>query len=74
MDFSYSPDEERFRTELRAWLEAHPCAGYQLVVAHTHAHGDHVAGDARETIEVQNAAHSRLDSLKLTYVMSPRIT
>jgi alkylation response protein AidB-like acyl-CoA dehydrogenase len=24
MDFSYSPDEERFRTELRAWLEKNP--------------------------------------------------
>jgi alkylation response protein AidB-like acyl-CoA dehydrogenase len=24
MDFSYSPEEERFRAELRAWLEQHP--------------------------------------------------
>ena len=24
MDFSYSPTEERFRTDLRAWLEANP--------------------------------------------------
>ena len=28
------------------WLVAHPTPGYQLVVAHTHAHGDHIAGDA----------------------------
>ncbi len=28
------------------WLADHPCPGYQLVVAHTHGHGDHVAGDA----------------------------
>jgi glyoxylase-like metal-dependent hydrolase (beta-lactamase superfamily II) len=28
------------------WLAEHPCPGYQLVVAHTHGHGDHVAGDA----------------------------
>ena len=28
------------------WLTTHPRAGYQLVVAHTHGHGDHVAGDA----------------------------
>jgi hydroxyacylglutathione hydrolase len=28
------------------WLRAHPQPGYRLVVAHTHAHGDHVAGDA----------------------------
>jgi glyoxylase-like metal-dependent hydrolase (beta-lactamase superfamily II) len=28
------------------WLVGHPRPGYQLVVAHTHAHGDHIAGDA----------------------------
>ena len=28
------------------WRSSHPRPGYQLVVAHTHAHGDHVAGDA----------------------------
>jgi hydroxyacylglutathione hydrolase len=28
-------------------LSRHPRPGYQLVVAHTHAHGDHVAGDAQ---------------------------
>ena len=27
MDFSYSDSEERFRTELRSWLEAHPPGG-----------------------------------------------
>jgi hydroxyacylglutathione hydrolase len=27
------------------WLAAHPAPTYELVVAHTHAHGDHVAGD-----------------------------
>lgn len=29
------------------WLADHPRDGYGLVVAHTHAHGDHVAGDAQ---------------------------
>ncbi len=29
-----------------AWLDQHPTPGYRLVVAHTHAHGDHIAGDA----------------------------
>ncbi|GAA4212290.1 MBL fold metallo-hydrolase [Actinocatenispora rupis] len=29
------------------WLAAHPRTGYELVVAHTHAHHDHVAGDAQ---------------------------
>jgi hydroxyacylglutathione hydrolase len=29
------------------WLSRHPREGYQLVVAHTHGHGDHVAGDAQ---------------------------
>lgn len=28
------------------WLTEHPHPEYQLVVAHTHGHGDHVAGDA----------------------------
>jgi glyoxylase-like metal-dependent hydrolase (beta-lactamase superfamily II) len=28
------------------WLTKHPHPAYQLVVAHTHGHGDHVAGDA----------------------------
>jgi hydroxyacylglutathione hydrolase len=28
------------------WLADHPAAAYPLVVAHTHAHGDHIAGDA----------------------------
>jgi glyoxylase-like metal-dependent hydrolase (beta-lactamase superfamily II) len=28
-----------------SWLDANPREGYELVVAHTHAHGDHVAGD-----------------------------
>jgi hydroxyacylglutathione hydrolase len=30
-----------------SWLERHPREGYQLVVAHTHGHGDHVAGDGQ---------------------------
>ncbi len=29
------------------WLRSHPRADYGLVVAHTHAHGDHIAGDAQ---------------------------
>ncbi|MHA7222012.1 MBL fold metallo-hydrolase [Arthrobacter sp. RHLT1-20] len=29
------------------WLIDHPRAGYQLVVAHSHAHGDHVAADGQ---------------------------
>jgi len=28
------------------WLRSHPRDQYELVVAHTHGHGDHVAGDA----------------------------
>jgi hydroxyacylglutathione hydrolase len=31
------------------WLERHPRPGYSLVVAHTHAHSDHVAGDRQFT-------------------------
>ena len=32
---------------LRDWLAAHPRESYQLVVAHTHGHGDHVAADGQ---------------------------
>ena len=28
MDFDYTPQEEAFRQELRAWLEANPPEGY----------------------------------------------
>jgi hydroxyacylglutathione hydrolase len=49
--------EEATRFPLRAtvdgivssWLTDHPRDGYELVVAHTHAHGDHIAGDAQFT-------------------------
>jgi glyoxylase-like metal-dependent hydrolase (beta-lactamase superfamily II) len=30
-----------------AWLATHPRDSYELLVIHTHAHGDHVAGDAQ---------------------------
>jgi glyoxylase-like metal-dependent hydrolase (beta-lactamase superfamily II) len=29
------------------WLAAHPRASYELVVAHTHGHSDHVSGDSQ---------------------------
>ncbi|MGW1895542.1 MBL fold metallo-hydrolase [Streptomyces sp. NPDC002004] len=29
------------------WLARHPRDGYQLLVLHTHPHGDHIAGDAQ---------------------------
>lgn len=32
---------------LDEWVWAHPREGYELVVAHTHAHADHVAADAQ---------------------------
>ncbi|MFD6162304.1 MBL fold metallo-hydrolase [Nocardia sp. NPDC060256] len=32
---------------IEGWLARHPRAGYQLLVLHTHAHGDHVAGDGQ---------------------------
>lgn len=34
-------------TLIDEWLEAHPAVGYELVIAHSHSHGDHVAGDAQ---------------------------
>jgi hydroxyacylglutathione hydrolase len=45
------PDQRPLRQTvdgiLDDWLADHPRDGYELVVAHTHAHGDHVAGDAQ---------------------------
>jgi hydroxyacylglutathione hydrolase len=32
---------------IASWLGEHPRDGYELVVAHTHGHNDHVAGDAQ---------------------------
>jgi len=32
---------------IAAWLAAHQRTAYGLVVAHTHGHGDHIAGDAQ---------------------------
>jgi hydroxyacylglutathione hydrolase len=34
---------------IAAWLARHPRDSYELVVAHTHGHNDHVAGDAQFT-------------------------
>ena len=31
------------------WLSGHPQDAYELIVAHSHAHGDHVAGDGQFT-------------------------
>jgi hydroxyacylglutathione hydrolase len=51
LDTGATKESERFplrRTVddlIAAWLERHPRDGYELVVAHTHGHGDHVAGD-----------------------------
>lgn len=52
-DTGATPEPERF--PLRAtidqlvadWLAAHPRERYELVVAHTHGHGDHVQGDGQ---------------------------
>ncbi|GII04079.1 hypothetical protein Pta02_60870 [Planobispora takensis] len=30
-----------------SWLARHPRDGYRLLVLHTHAHGDHIAGDSQ---------------------------
>jgi glyoxylase-like metal-dependent hydrolase (beta-lactamase superfamily II) len=39
------PLRETVDVLIAAWLAEHPRDGYQLTVAHTHGHGDHVAGD-----------------------------
>ncbi|WP_063627951.1 MBL fold metallo-hydrolase [Actinospica robiniae] len=41
---------------IEEWLEHHPREGYELVVAHTHDHGDHVAGD----VQFADRPHTRV--------------
>lgn len=41
------PLRETVDTLMDGWLRGHPRDGYELVVAHSHAHGDHVAGDGQ---------------------------
>ena len=50
-------------TLIEEWLLAHPRHGYELVVAHSHAHGDHVAGDGQFTDRAHTrvVGHSALD-------------
>jgi glyoxylase-like metal-dependent hydrolase (beta-lactamase superfamily II) len=42
-----NPLRETVDEIVEAWLDEHPREDYQLVVAHTHGHLDHVAGDAQ---------------------------
>ncbi|MGD0245565.1 MAG: MBL fold metallo-hydrolase [Streptosporangiaceae bacterium] len=47
------------------WLTRHPREGYQLVVVHTHGHGDHVAGDAQFAGRLATTVVSReLDAVR----------
>jgi hydroxyacylglutathione hydrolase len=41
------PLRETVDAVLRDWLAARPRDSYELIVAHTHGHGDHVAADAQ---------------------------
>ncbi len=53
LDTGATADPERFPLRrmvdrlVDVWLAKNPREGYALVVAHTHGHGDHVAGDAQ---------------------------
>ncbi len=53
LDTGATPDPAAFPLRdtvdgiLRGWLADHPRESYELVVAHTHGHGDHVAADAQ---------------------------
>ena len=46
-DAAAFPLRARVDDLLQDWLAANPRDGYELVVAHTHGHGDHVAGDGQ---------------------------
>jgi hydroxyacylglutathione hydrolase len=41
------PLRARVDALIETWLKEHPREGYELVVAHSHGHGDHVAADAQ---------------------------
>jgi hydroxyacylglutathione hydrolase len=41
------PLRETVEEILEKWLAEHPRESYELIVAHTHGHGDHVAGDGQ---------------------------
>lgn len=53
LDTGATPDAARFPLRasvdalIEAWLADHGHPAYELVVAHSHAHGDHVAGDGQ---------------------------
>jgi len=48
-DPSYFPLRRTVDALIAAWLADNPRDGYSLTVAHTHGHGDHVAGDEQFT-------------------------
>lgn len=53
LDTGATPDARRFPLRetvdrlIEGWLEDHPSPDYGLVVAHSHAHGDHIAADGQ---------------------------
>jgi glyoxylase-like metal-dependent hydrolase (beta-lactamase superfamily II) len=53
LDTGATADPDRFPLRstvdglVAEWLAAHPRPGYELVVAHTHAHRDHIAADGQ---------------------------
>ena len=46
-DAAALPLRQTIDTLLDRWLERNPRQRYELIVAHTHGHGDHVAGDVQ---------------------------
>ena len=46
-DAEHLPLRETVDALIDEWLRTHPRPDYELVVAHTHAHGDHIAADGQ---------------------------
>jgi glyoxylase-like metal-dependent hydrolase (beta-lactamase superfamily II) len=46
-DRAVMPVRDTVDSLVAAWLVKQPREGYELVVAHTHSHGDHIAGDGQ---------------------------
>jgi glyoxylase-like metal-dependent hydrolase (beta-lactamase superfamily II) len=58
---------------MQTWLAAHHRESYELLVLHTHSHGDHVAGDGQFTDRVNTVLVQADRDIGGSSSASPRI-